>query len=341
MSEVNDTPPSDQPIEHLSPSILIYRPKSPTVENSAASITPTQGPDLILLFSWTGAQHKHITKYISGYTALFPSTPILVITTAINDLLYRTSSKRRRSFLPAITTMTSSPVLNTNILLHAFSEGGSSTSVHFAKAYRAHTRRRLPLSALVLDSCPGTLHFTNLAHTARNSVPGNPTAQVLASLTAYTVIASYWTTFLLIGDREDVDDPKDLNAKTKLALNDTSLWDTEAPRAYLFSKADKLIDWKSVLEHARHAEKRGTPVVAVEVFEKSAHCAHIREKEDAERYWSAVRRVWEAKVNGVSDLMEIEVGEGKKEEVDVKVQELGLQGKRPAKKRCTCSDCGR
>jgi hypothetical protein len=43
---------------------------------------------------------------------------------------------------------------------------------------------------------------------------------VFASLTAYTVIASYWTTLLLIGDREDVDDPKDLNAKTKIALND-------------------------------------------------------------------------------------------------------------------------
>ena len=43
-----------------------------------------------------------------------------------------------------------------------------------------------------------------------------------------------------MGDREDVDDPKDLNAKTKTALND---WDTIVPRAYLFSKADKLINW--------------------------------------------------------------------------------------------------
>jgi hypothetical protein len=70
---------------------------------------------------------------------------------------------------------------------------------------------------------PPLPHFTNLAVTARNTVPNNPTTQVFASLTACAIIASYWTTFLLIGDREDVDDPEDLNAKTKIALNDRTL----------------------------------------------------------------------------------------------------------------------
>jgi hypothetical protein len=73
----------------------------------------------------------------------------VVITTSINDLTYRTSSKKRRALLPAIAAITCSPTLNTNILLHAFSEGGSSTSVHFAKAFLAQTRRRLPLTALI------------------------------------------------------------------------------------------------------------------------------------------------------------------------------------------------
>jgi hypothetical protein len=50
----------------------------------------------------------------------------------------------------------------------------------------------------------------------------------------------------------------------------------------------------------------------------------------------------------VGELVEDEAGERKKdevkvkvEEVDVKLQALGLQGSRSAKKRCTCSDCGR
>jgi hypothetical protein len=96
-----------------------------------------------------------------------------------------------------------------------------------------------------------------------------------------------------------------------------------------------------VLEHARDAETRGTPVF-VEVFENSAHCAHIREQEDAERYWGAVQKAWDERVNGSSRVLaETGVGPGKKEGVDVKVEELGLQGSRPLKKRCTCSDCGR
>jgi hypothetical protein len=76
-----------------SPSISLYRPKTSTVENGSASTPSLKHPNLILLFSWTGAQQKHITKYISGYFARFPSTPIMAITTSINDLTYRTSSK--------------------------------------------------------------------------------------------------------------------------------------------------------------------------------------------------------------------------------------------------------
>jgi hypothetical protein len=84
------------------------------------------------------------------------------------------------------------------------------------------------------------------------------------------------------------------------------------------------------------------------LFEKSSHCAHIRAKEDAEGYWSTVQKAWESRVNGVSELVEDEAGQGKKdwfevkvEEVDVKLQALGLRRSQPAKKRCTCSDCGR
>ena len=338
-SQIDDAASIDASIANLSSSIFMYTPKVPVIGLVSTSTITLRDPSLILLFSWTGAQRKHITKYISGYIAMFPSTPIIVITTCINDLTYRTSSRKRRSLFPAITTIANSTTLNANLLVHVFSEGGSSTAVHFAKAFRAHTRRRLPVAGLVCDSCPGTLHFNNLAHTARQTVPNNPTAQVLASLAAYTVIASYWATFLLIGDREDVDDRKDLNAKTKVALNDPSLWNRTAPRAYLFSKADKLIDWKTVLNHARDAETRGTPVF-VELFDKSAHCAHIRAVEDAERYWRAVQRVWDTSINEPGDGVWSSM-DGKKDVVDVTVQELGLQGRRPVKNRCTCLDCGR
>src|SRR5271170_5379261 len=87
-------------VEQLSPNISLYRPKVSTGENGSASTPSLKHPNLILLFSWTGAQQKHITKYTSGYFARFPSTPIMVITTSINDLTYRTSSKKCRVLLP-------------------------------------------------------------------------------------------------------------------------------------------------------------------------------------------------------------------------------------------------
>jgi hypothetical protein len=62
----------------------------------------------------------------------------------------------------------------------------------------------------------------------------------------------------------------------------------------MFSKSDELVDWKSVLAHAQNAERNGTPVFKVEL-ESSAHCAHIRERRNAERYWKAAKTAWQAR----------------------------------------------
>lgn len=351
MSQSSDAPLVESPnIEHLSPSTYIFRPDpAPVNDNTNTNSQPTStspAPNLILLFPWTGAQPQHIAKYTSGYTLRFPSTPIMVIQTFINDLIYRTSSKRRQSLLPAITTIlssssssSSSSNLTTNILLHAFSEGGSSTSVQFAKAYLSLTRTRLPIAALILDSCPGTLHLSRLASTARKTCPGQPQLQTLASIAAYAVIATYLGKYLLMGTRDDrLDDPHDLNHRTKRALDDAALWPTTVPRAYLFSKADALIAWRSVLGHARRSERRGTPIF-VEVFEESKHCAHIRDEEggDKKRYWAAVERVWEARVSGRRKGEGVVFGKGK-DGVQVKLLELGLADE-VERKLCRCSDC--
>jgi hypothetical protein len=99
------------------------------------------------------------------------------------------------------------------------------------------------------------------------------------------------------------------------------------PRAYLFSKAEKLINWRSVREHARDAESRGTPVF-VELFEKSSHCAHIQAEEDAKRYWSTVQKGWDTRVNGVGELVEDEAGQGEKDGFEVKVEEVDVNFRR-------------
>lgn len=64
------------------------------------------------------------------------------------------------------------------------------------------------------------------------------------------------------------------------------------PRLYLYSPIDELIPPEDVERHAAQARtEAGVTDIRMEKFEKSPHVAHART--DPERYWSAVKRVWE------------------------------------------------
>lgn len=62
------------------------------------------------------------------------------------------------------------------------------------------------------------------------------------------------------------------------------------PRLYLYSKADRIVNWRDVGEHAQIARRAGCVVYMV-LFRNSMHVAHI--KEDETKYWSAVRQIVE------------------------------------------------
>jgi hypothetical protein len=61
------------------------------------------------------------------------------------------------------------------------------------------------------------------------------------------------------------------------------------PRLYLFSRKDQLVSWQEVARHAEIAKERGMDVHC-ELFEESAHVAHVRV--EPEKYWSSVQEVW-------------------------------------------------
>lgn len=85
---------------------------------------------------------------------------------------------------------------------------------------------------------------------------------------------------------------EDVLTRLRRRLNTTSFFDPSAPRLYLYSRADELVPWRHVVEHAEDARDKGYKIVEEEVFEEAAHCALPRE--DAGRYW----RVIESWVNG-------------------------------------------
>ncbi len=77
--------------------------------------------------------------------------------------------------------------------------------------------------------------------------------------------------------------------KTRQELNDKSLFNLDAPRMYIYSVADDMVDWKDVEEHGEEAKTRGYTVNR-EKFLTSSHAGHLIE--DPKRYWSTVQRLW-------------------------------------------------
>lgn len=85
---------------------------------------------------------------------------------------------------------------------------------------------------------------------------------------------------------------KSIVRRTYMALTEKGLLPAGVPRLYLYSLADKMVDWKEIEAHARMAEENGASgKIELVRFERSEHVAHVRE--DAGRYWRSVQRAWE------------------------------------------------
>lgn len=215
----------------------------------------------------------------------------MVITTKISDLALHTTKHKTAALAPAVDYIRRRHSNRTgkNILLHAFSEGGSNKAVCLAQAYLSATGRRLPVAASVLDSTPGTPRYSSNVAAFRRSLPQNQALRALGLPLGALVLAITWVLFgIFVGYEQNA------ISKTRRALNDETLWDVVGmARTYVFSQADDLIHWKDIEDHAADvAEKFGTTSMLVR-FKDSGHCSHAREHE--EYYWNAVRTTWEAR----------------------------------------------
>ncbi|KAF2729589.1 hypothetical protein EJ04DRAFT_515831 [Polyplosphaeria fusca] len=275
--DLHDTIPGFTPV---APTVWEYLPTPATIFDNTSPDLP---PDLILLFSWTGANGRHVLKYTKTYQSLFPSTPIMVITTSLKDLCYRSSSTKQRRLQRAVDRVQSLGKLS-NILIHVFSEGGSNKAAEFAEAYHSATSRRLPCSALCLDSTPGHPRFLRMCNALKKSLPPSPILRFSGLAVGGVVVAGIWLVYGVFKGYEN-----NVVSKTRRRVLDETYWDPTAPRCYLYSKADELISWEDIQEHVHQSATNSIPVMSV-CFDQSAHCKHAAE--DYERYWDAVTQTW-------------------------------------------------
>lgn len=68
---------------------------------------------------------------------------------------------------------------------------------------------------------------------------------------------------------------------------------------YIYSDADRMVDWQEVEDHAADARSRGF-VVDLERFEGSGHAAHVRVG-GGERYWQIVKDLWRESAEDIQE----------------------------------------
>ncbi|KAK7181775.1 DUF829-domain-containing protein [Paraphaeosphaeria sporulosa] len=248
-------------------------------------VTPkayTSKEPLILFFSWMGAAPKHIAKYTVAYRKLFPTARLVLVRNELADF-FRNEATYSRLLTPAIDVVKQHVDAGGQLLVHSFSNGGGNQLVEFAKAWTKREGSPLPMRAQMIDSAPGNGDWRRSHKAMSTSLPRFWLWRLLGSATIHLFLAMLFV-IAKLGRREPI-----MNIMRR-QLNDPALFNRQAPRVYLYSKADEMVGHDEVEEHADQAEAQGWKVTRIR-FEKSPHAGHIRENEG--RYWGAVQRAWE------------------------------------------------
>ncbi|EFR00829.1 hypothetical protein MGYG_03833 [Nannizzia gypsea CBS 118893] len=255
-------------------------------EPTKAAITASSRLTIVILF-WMDAQLRHASKYISEYTKIVPNARIVFVLTSSSDLFLNTSeASQARRVQPVVDVLLSStasssspgPSSDDRIHLHLFSNGGCVTLRSIAVAYEKATKKPLPLTSLIMDSCPGKSTLSGAHRAVSYGLPKSFIPRFFAGMAVYIALLWGFGYCRLFG----VELPTELAWKASV---DPKLIDSLVKRCYIYSEMDDLISWRDVEEHSLEAEGRGFHV-SREKFLGSPHVGHMRL--DPSRYWEII-----------------------------------------------------
>ncbi|KAF2816086.1 DUF829-domain-containing protein [Mytilinidion resinicola] len=276
--------------ERLTDVVFLYTPGpdpdvtiAPTLKNGNTDAPP----DLILLATWMGAGPRHVLKYTSGYQSLFPFARIVLIVNGPSDIILYSAKAQRKRVEPVVeiikSTTNKTPGRKPRILLQTMSNGGAYQISKVAEVFKETEGLPLPVNAIIVDSAPGKDSISGSTRAFMLGLPKSWIVQTIGAVVMYgvmvfSVVAQTltWQEQIVTGLRKN--------------LLDKSLFNPSASRCYIYSKADEMVWWKDVQEHASEARATGWHNVEEVVFESSAHCGHMRTHE--KEYWDAVLTTW-------------------------------------------------
>lgn len=281
---------------------------------------PIKG-QLIVLCTWLGAARKNIRKYISLHQRIAPGVRVLLIESTI-PMLMSTYARQRSAINPAVSVIldvlaecrecslpcekahpnshmanagpnifiqqnTSSTASSPRIIIHVFSNGGGNTATQLLLTLRSRLGSPLPLTGLILDSGPSNGTYGKSYDAILLSLPPSLLSRLLGPTFVHLFLIALFT-WIACGN----ENPATLGWCTLLD-SDVIRGIGEAGErkvCLIYSKADRMCEWKDVRAHAEKSRRKGWGVREV-VFEDSEHCAHFLR--DAVRYTEAVEGMWE------------------------------------------------
>ncbi|KAM7185584.1 putative indole-diterpene biosynthesis protein [Rhypophila sp. PSN 637] len=301
------------PMRKLSSRVYLLRPV-PSISAPSAKGEPraSDDPELIIIFGWMNATPKGpLAKYVNQYQTLFPNSSILLVTCTFAGIslpwLGLREARKAAIATHAILAQqyqakSKTPTRTSDrgrskprLLLHVFSNAGSTMLYHFYIAYAEQAKVgssssaateevTLPPHITVFDSCPAAFTYQTLLQGILDGAGPSNLMRLLITPVAYIYVVLIW---LLVTVLRLPDHIGDLAPR---AHNDPARVGDEVLRVYMYGNGDRITPWQGVERHARQAGAYGFEVRR-EVFERSAHVAHARFHPD--RYWDVVRKTWE------------------------------------------------
>ncbi|KAF9890272.1 hypothetical protein FE257_006186 [Aspergillus nanangensis] len=284
-----DSSPLDD-FDLISENIYLHEPTS-TSPNPTTPLSPT----LIILCTWLGgATNRRVSKYVIEYQQRFPTAYILLLTTEVSDITFRSFNAIRSRLAPAreaidriLQSVICDPTNTTtpSTLLHAFSHGGSNTAVQLTRSMDSDGDQRNFLSTLrliIFDCSPGDTAFCRSYKAAALSLPTTEPANTIGKFALYPTMGLI-TSLQNLGIMHSV-------ADLRSEMNDPTLFGAAVRRLYMYSQEDEMVRWTDVERHMDRARAKGFPVEGVR-FESGPHCALVMV--DGPRYWRAVQQAWE------------------------------------------------
>ena len=292
-----------------------------------------------------------IAKYLVHYQMLYPHARILLLFNTVHNMLWRPDWMQMEDLQPAVWAIedfldsynskvegkpsivneadTSTGVdgkrkREPTVVFHIFSNGGAHMAVQLAQAYRENirmsspppsqsktTNKRLPVSAVIFDSCPGHARYSTAGKTTLSFLPKDAhIARALGMPIAYAILGVAFLCHVSgIAEHVVIKLWRELNNPEgpfllKSSTNDAEITEpptspkTVIPRLYLCGDADDMIPTQDVMEHAAMARQTtglsdadANDVVRLEEFFGSMHVNHVSLHK--ERYWDAVRETLE------------------------------------------------